>query len=390
MEHSHLSLLILQKTLLVLLAFSVGAAIVISGHFFPKLNGGFGKPRAIQAIHKRPTPRLGGLAIFSALVLSSVFAPGEVSTRYGLFMLSASVLFFVGLVEDIGIGVSPMKRLLAAAFASILVIISLEVWLPRTGVPFLEPYMQNWIVGIGLTLLVTVGMANGFNLIDGVNGLAAFTACVSAAALALIAERAGYVAMVQLATMLFVCILGFLLLNYPFGLIFLGDAGAYTLGFVLSWFGIAILLNVPEASPWAILLTMFWPVADTVLAMFRRARRKAPTMKPDRLHVHQLVMRTLEIYVLGRGRRHLANPLTTLVLAPFVIAPAIAGAMFWNDPQSTFVAVILFSVAFALSYSFALPVLSRFRRLKGCPPIRRRRATPKRHTGILPEDVARL
>lgn len=390
MEETHFPLLILQQYFLALFAFSVAATIVMLGRFFPKLNGLPSELRAIQAIHKRPTPRLGGIAIFSALVLSSVFAPIEVSTRYGFFMLSASVLFFVGMVEDIGIGVSPMKRLLAAAFASILVVISLEVWLPRTGVPFLEQYMQNWIVGIGLTILVTVGMANGFNLIDGVNGLAAFTACVSAAALALIAEQAGYVAMVQLATMLFVCILGFLLLNYPFGLIFLGDAGAYTLGFVLSWFGIAILLNVPEASPWAILLTMFWPVADTVLAMFRRARRKAPTMKPDRLHVHQLVMRNLEIYVLGRGRRHLANPLTTLVLAPFVIAPAIAGVMFWNDPQSAFAAVILFSVFFALSYSFALPVLSRFRRLKGCHPIRKRRATPKRRAGILPEDIARL
>ncbi len=390
MEETYLPLLLLQKYVLVLVVFSVSAAIVTLGHFFPLLNGVATALRAAQAVHRRPTPRLGGIAIFVALLLSSVFAPGEVSTRYILFMLSVSVLFFVGLVEDIGIGVSPMKRLLAAAFASILVIISLEVWLPRTGVPFLEPYMENWLVGIGLTLLVTVGMANGFNLIDGVNGLAAFTACVSAAALALIAEQAGYVAMVQLATMLFVCILGFLLLNYPFGLIFLGDAGAYTLGFVLSWFGISILLNAPDASPWAILLTMFWPVADTVLAIFRRARRKAPTMKPDRLHVHQLVLRALEIYILGRGRRHLANPLTTLVLAPFVIAPAVAGVMYWNDPRSAFLAVVVFSVAFGLSYSLALPVLSRFRRLIGCAPPRKMRAQVKRNKGIIPEDIARL
>lgn len=383
-----------QKYLLVLFTFSIGAVIVILGRFMPSLNGRQSALRAIQATHKRPTPRLGGVAIFGALIVSSMFAPAEVSSRYGFFILSASVLFLVGLVEDLCGGVSPWKRLLAAAVASILVILTLEVWLPRTGVPVLEPYMENWLVGTALTLLVTVGMANGFNLIDGVNGLAAFTACVSAAALALIAEQAGYVAMVQLATMLFVCILGFLLLNYPLGLIFLGDAGAYTLGFVLSWFGISILLNVPDASPWAILLTMFWPVADTLLAMFRRARRKAPAMKPDRLHVHQLVMRTLEIYLLGRDQRPLANSLTTLALAPFVIAPAVAGVLFWNDPTSAFLALVLFTIAFALSYALALPILSRFRRVKGCAQIRigarQKRAISKSKVRIRPEDMAEL
>lgn len=390
MEYGYFSLLLFHKSLLVLQAFFVGVAIIIAGHFFPELNGGFGKPRAIQAMHTRPTPRLGGVAIFAALMLSILFAPGDVSARYGLFMLSASLLFIVGLAEDIGIGVSPKKRLLAAAFASIMIMISLDVWLPRSGIPFLEGYMHNWIIGVPLTLLVTVGMANGFNLIDGVNGLAAFTACVSAAALAWIAEQADYGSMVHLAAMLFACVLGFLILNYPFGLLFLGDAGAYTLGFVLSWFGIAILLNVPEASPWAILLTMFWPVADTLLAIFRRARRKASAFKPDRLHVHQLVMRVLEIYILGRGRRDLANPLTTLVLAPFVTAPAIAGVLFWNDPKAAFVSVILFSGAFTLSYFLAMPALSGFRRLSGGNQIKGRRIRRKIRMGISPEDIAGL
>lgn len=171
--------------------------------------------------------------------------------------------------------------------------------------------------------------------------------------------------MVHLSTMLAAAIFGFFLLNYPFGLIFLGDAGAYTIGFVLAWFGISILLNVPAASPWAIMLTMFWPVADTILAIYRRSRRKAPTMAPDRLHVHQMVMRTLEIYILGRRRRHLANPLSTLALAPFVIAPPVAGVLLWDKPLWAFWAVVAFAILFFSSYAIALPVLSKFRR-KNC------------------------
>ena len=66
-------------------------------------------------------------------------------------------------------------------------------------------------------------------------------------------------------------IFGFFIENYPFGLIFLGDTGAYTIGFVLGWIGIAILINIPDVSPWAILLTLFWSVGDTLLGVYHRS-----------------------------------------------------------------------------------------------------------------------
>jgi UDP-N-acetylmuramyl pentapeptide phosphotransferase/UDP-N-acetylglucosamine-1-phosphate transferase len=187
---------------------------------------------------------------------------------------------------------------------------------------------------------------------------------VAAVAMACIAGLADYLPMVKLTLMLAAIVLGFFLWNFPFGHIFLGDAGAYTIGFILSWFAISILINVPTVSPWALLLTLFWPVADTVLAIWRRAGRKASTMAPDRLHVHQLVMRALEIHVLGRGRRQFANPLTTVLLAPFIIGPAIAGVVFWNNSLSAFLAVLAFTAIFFASYVIAFsvqPHLPRFR-----------------------------
>jgi UDP-N-acetylmuramyl pentapeptide phosphotransferase/UDP-N-acetylglucosamine-1-phosphate transferase len=184
------------------------------------------------------------------------------------------------------------------------------------------------------------------------------TAIVAAVALSQIAASADYTIMVNLAMMMAAVIFGFFLLNYPLGLIFLGDAGAYTIGFVLSWFGISVLLNSPDVSPWAILLTVYWPIADTLLAIFRRSRSKSFVSAPDRLHVHQMAMRALEICVLGRNRRHIANPLTTLVLAPFVIAPPVAGVLLWNQNLNAFLAVLGFSVLFFASYA-AVPVLIR-------------------------------
>ena len=131
----------------------------------------------------------------------------------------------------------------------------------------------------------------------------------------------------------------------------MGDAGAYTLGFVIAWFGISLLRAIPEVSAWAVLLTVFWPVSDTMLAIYRRWRLGAGAMAPDRLHVHQLVMRMLEIRFLGKGRRHISNPLATLVLAPFVMAPPLTAVLFWDKPVWAMLAVAGFTLLFWGSYS---------------------------------------
>ncbi|WP_233140047.1 MraY family glycosyltransferase [Marivita geojedonensis] len=323
-------------------------------------------------MHETPTPRLGGVAIFSAVILSGALAPAAVSDPYRDFILATAILFLVGLLEDLGVSISPRKRLLACAAASLAAIWLLGVWLPRLGIPGVDTYMDLWLVGVPMTLLVTTGVANGFNLIDGVNGLASLAAMAAAVALAVISHGIGYEIMVSLALMLAAAIFGLFLLNFPFGLIFLGDAGAYTLGFVLSWFGISVLLNAPEVSPWAILLTVFWPLADTLLAIVRRKQRQKDSLAPDRLHVHQLVMRTLEIHVLGRGNRRLANPLSTVVLAPFVLAPPMVAVFVWDQNALAFWSVIAFLILFFGSYAVAFRVLRRIPRKNGKRPLQAR------------------
>ena len=346
--------------------------IGLSGRY-PRLAGATSNLSAVQASHIRSTPRVAGVAIFAALAVSITFAPEAFVQRYAIFMAATSLIFIPGLLEDLGFGVSPRLRLLAAVFASLAVSLLLEIWLPRSGIALLDPFLSYPLVGIPLTVFLITGVTNGFNLIDGVNGLAAIAAIICSLALALIAQQVGYLAMVKFNLMLTAAILGFALLNYPWGKIFLGDAGAYTIGFVLSWFGVSILARYPDVSPWAILLTVFWPVADTLLAIYRRGLRRSSAVLPDRLHVHQLVMRALEIHVLGRGKRHIANPLTTLVLAPFVMVPPITAVIVWNEPGAALVFVCLYSIVFIACYILAFPVLR-------CLP----RRGGNRH-GLLPE-----
>ncbi|RFP88256.1 UDP-phosphate N-acetylglucosaminyl 1-phosphate transferase [Rhodobacteraceae bacterium 63075] len=352
----------IDELALLALSSAICLAILLLKSRVPRLSGRSYDISAVQATHVKLTPRVGGLAIFGGLALSLLFAPEAVSERYSKFVAATLILFLVGLLEDLGYSISARNRLLAAVVASAVVVGVLDVSLPRAHIPGLDDLLQYWFVGVLVTIVLTAGIANAFNMIDGVNGLSALTALVAALSLSMISAFAEYTVMVHLTSMLAASVFGFLLLNYPFGWIFLGDAGAYTLGFVLSWFGIAILNNAPDVSPWAILLTMFWPIADMCLAVYRRYRRKLGAMAPDRLHVHQMVMRALEICVLGRGRRHIANPLTTLVLAPFVILPPLTGVLFWDQSSLAFLAVVVFSILFVLSYLTAPKFIRLFRK----------------------------
>ncbi|MCH8467904.1 MAG: glycosyltransferase [Roseinatronobacter sp.] len=272
--------------------------------------------------------------------------------------MATSILFFVGLVEDLTGKVPPRLRLLAALLSSLLVIISLGLWLPRAGIPGLDGLMGNWWVGVPITLMLTAGIANGFNLIDGVNGLAAMTALIAALSFSIISHNAGLLGLSHINLMLAASVFGFLVLNFPAGKIFLGDCGAYVLGFVLSWLGIGIVINNAAVTPWAILLVLFWPVADTMLAIYRRASRRRSAMAPDRLHVHQLVMRALE---LCGCRRSVANPLTTLILMPFIVVPASLGVVFWDEPLRAFLSVVFLGIGFALAYRIAFKLVWKYR-----------------------------
>jgi UDP-N-acetylmuramyl pentapeptide phosphotransferase/UDP-N-acetylglucosamine-1-phosphate transferase len=344
------------------LSTAVCGTIILLPSRISRLAGRAGDLTSVQSAHRVVTPRVGGIAIFAALIATTYFAPIAIQTDYAQFLLAAGVLFATGLAEDLGWHVPPKGRLFAATVACALVIVLLGAWVPRIGWSLLDPIMVNGLLGIPLTIFVVVGISNAFNLIDGVNGLAGATACVCAIALAWISDTSGYDTMVVFTVLLALSIAGFLLLNYPFGWIFLGDAGAYTLGFVLAWYGVAIVINHPEVTPWAILLTMFWPIADTLLAIYRRRLCKKPAMQPDRLHVHQLVMRCLEIGWLGRNKRNVSNPLTTFVLLPFIAAPAWLGVMLWNRPALAFGAFVGMLVLFFVSY-FAVSNMARVGRI---------------------------
>jgi len=311
--------------------------------------------KAVQRAHRFPTPRIGGIGIgLAILLILLVLLPDGQGLRWPLFALSLAPVFLAGLFEDLGYGVCARNRLLAAALSSAICVVLLGLWIPRADTPLVDGLFAFAPFAIVFTIFAASGVSHAFNLIDGVNGLAGGIAVIVALGLAAIAAKAGEAAIGTAAFLLVPALLGFLVLNFPFGKIFLGDAGAYLIGHVLAWLAIALLARVEALTTWAVLLVLFWPVADTALAIYRRLRSGKQAGMPDRLHVHQLVMRALEIRYFGQGRRSIANPAATLVILPLASAPVIVGVMLWDRPLAAFAAFVLFAVLFFSGYRLGM------------------------------------
>lgn len=314
---------------------------------------------AVQAAHKVPTPRIGGVAIFTGLVVAAFLVPSDVQGTYIPLVISMLPVLAAGLAEDLGYDVSPRRRLVAAALSSVFAAVLLGAWVARVDVPGVDYLLTFAPLAILFTAFATAGVCNAFNLIDGVNGLSAGTGVVTAIGLASIAHISGLPQIATICFILIAALMGFLVFNFPWGKIFLGDAGAYSLGHVLAWLSVILMFKVPSLTPWAVVLVFFWPLADTFFAIWRRRRSGRPTDQPDRLHFHQLAMRLLEIKMLGRGQRQIANPVATLVMLPFVSAPVVAGVLFWDSAVLAFGTFVVFLILFITSYYLGVRLATR-------------------------------
>ena len=246
----------------------------------------------VQKFHRGKVPRLGGLAIFASLFATSIafVITRKPLGREVLFVLVAGIpVFAAGLLEDITRKVGPKWRLLASFASGLFACLLLPVELTGVELPFLDPLFKNPIFSTAFTVFAIAGTSQAFNIIDGFNGLCSGVAIMVFSAYALVA----YITHQSLVLLLSMCslsaTLGFFLWNYPWGSIFLGDGGAYLLGYLVAVEGF-LLVKSHRVSPWFLMLLVAYPVWETVFSMFRRKvlHRKAPYIA-DALHLHSLI-----------------------------------------------------------------------------------------------------
>jgi hypothetical protein len=155
----------------------------------------------------------------------------------------------------------------------------------------------------------------------------------------------------------FAATLGFLVFNWPFGRLILGDGGAYLLGMILAWLALLLPVRNPELSPWVSFLILIYPVTETLYTVLRRGYLKRHPTVADRLHFHALIKRRVIQSKLPHLGPNTCNSLAGLATAAFAALPCLAAVLF---VQSQY-ALILTSLVFVAIYVALYRRLSRFR-----------------------------
>jgi len=254
-----------------------------------------------RKIHARPVPRLGGAAIFVAvLVVALVLGERHNFDQFGSILVGATGISFMGLVDDRW-GLSPLIKLVGQIAAALLLYVS-GVYVAAFRLPLLN---------LVATVFWVVFITNSINLLDNMDGLAGGIAAIAAAHFALMCAFSGQYLVGALSIALLGACLGFLFYNLNPASIFMGDSGSLFLGFVLAATGIKLRFpqNVTFVTWMVPVLVLGIPLFDTALVILSRLRRgRNPLATPGQDHVsHRLV-------AAGMGRR---EAVLTLYVAAF-------------------------------------------------------------------------
>ena len=266
---------------------------------FASQRGWVAIPTQERHLHPGPLPRLGGVAIFISFSLSmvaaatlsfyipglhSAFSPNTLFT----ILVPASLVFLLGVYDDLYTVGPYLKFAVQTLAATMLFMGGLRI----LNIPVLfGAHQLPWFVGLPFTILWVLAITNAFNLIDGLDGLAAGSALFSTLVAFVVALLNGYSLVTVMTIALAGAILGFLRYNFNPATIFLGDSGSLFIGFLLSALALAGAQKAPTIVAVAIPVVSFGlPILETSLSILRRLISGRPVFTADREHIHHKLL----------------------------------------------------------------------------------------------------
>lgn len=329
-----------------------------------------------QSSHANAVPRVGGIGIVTGLcigLLATWLRYGDPASVFLLTLLACSMPAFVaGAIEDMTKRVGPGVRLLATMLAALAAALVLGAVVARLDIPHVDELIA-WQFGatalasmgassqaaapiaLCFTVLVVAGVANAVNIIDGLNGLASMVCMMMFTSIAYVAFRVNDATILALSLAMVGAIAGFFLFNFPAGLIFLGDGGAYFVGFMLAECAVLLVARNPEVSAWYAALLLCYPVWETIFSIYRRRIiRKASPGLPDGVHLHQLVLRRISRWAIGPQESRVlshSNSMSSPYLWLLSACAVFPATLLWRRTGWLVVLVCLFCVTYGWLYS---------------------------------------
>jgi UDP-N-acetylmuramyl pentapeptide phosphotransferase/UDP-N-acetylglucosamine-1-phosphate transferase len=333
----------------------MGMSLILNGliaylwhkKFYRKL--GLKTYQAIQRIHLNETPRLGGFVFFLSLASFVAYCNTNESVQFIKLMLICLIpIIIVGLKEDIFHNAGPVMRLISLIFVGLLFVNQYIGPLPNISeVPFLGKLIifQGGISFFYILSMITV--ANGMNLIDGVNGLCGAVSLSILCALLYLSFKTNDSIMFSVILSVILILIPFMFINYPYGKIFLGDLGAYSLGILLSMITIALFGRHHEISVWGAALILIYPVTEVIFTILRRAIRDISIYEPDVEHLH---LRLFYFFRPYHSYKKISNALVTPILSVLWLFPLFSFMWFYQKYFFIWIAIFLFFVFYGILY----------------------------------------
>lgn len=285
-----------------------------------------------QNFHASSTPRAGGIGILMGMVFL-LFTPLGWKLLFSIFLA-----FLSGVFEDFHRSLSPKIRLMLQFIAATSAIFLTDSVVTYLGLGFYIPY---W-VGVIFSIFSIIGLMNAVNIIDGFNGLASGVVLLILLSFSIVAFEVQNDQIIYISLIVSSAVLAFFLLNFPKGKIFLGDGGAYLLGFIIALIGIFLASTYDEVSPWYILAVLIYPVWEVLFSIVRKRKAGRSPMEPDAYHLHMLIY------------RHITknNPLTSVLIllgnTPFMVC----STLYANNSKVNLFVVLLFILCYTLFYQY--------------------------------------
>ena len=327
-----------------------------------------------QRFHVGAVPRIGGLGLLAGVGAAWVVAAASVSlgwrfnvqvswaTAWAWLVLTLPAVLG-GVYEDLTQGLSVRLRLLLTACSALLACYLLGLSVPRLDVLWLDEMLANWPwLGVALAFFAICGLPHAFNLIDGYNGLAGTVATMMGLAVTYIALLQGDRELAAMVLCLVGATAGFLFWNYPRGLLFAGDGGAYLWGVVIAVSCVSLVQRHPDVSPWFPMLLLIYPVWETLFSVYRKVSEGFSPTVADGLHFHQLIYRRIvrQVFEGDVARQMLQrNNRTSPYLWGFAMLSVAPAVLFWNETRvlmtCCYVFVLVYVGAYVMLVRFKVP-----------------------------------
>lgn len=328
------------------IAFALTYALVpVSMTIAAKL-GAIDKPSE-RRVHKKPTPRMGGIALFGgimgalaiAYILHKVgLAPTlDFPDSFNTILIAASiiVMFVVGAIDDVR-QIHPWVKLIGQIVASCIAVAG-GVLLTDIHSGAADLFIAFGIWAYPITVFYLVAFANIINLIDGLDGLAAGVAAITGAAFLILSCQLNIWATATMAAALVASCIAFLRFNFNPAKLFMGDCGSLTLGFILGMVSLMGTMRVSSITSLAVpVVIAAIPVLDTFAAIIRRKRSHVPVGSPDKQHLHHSLLK------MGFSQRRVV-----LTIYGICAIFAISGILIAETPLSVRIVVVIVDLLLA-------------------------------------------